>query len=438
MTVIAGATLLPCTEGMPVIPGGWVQVAGDRIAAIGQGAPPPDPDTIDADGDVVMPGFVNPHSHLAMSLFRGLGEDVDDRLFRYILPLERALVTPAVVRAGTALSALELIEAGVTTVADMYYFETEVAAVLDAAGLRAVLGQTLADFAPPDHRDFDEGFDRLAALVDFCEGRPRLTASAAPHAPYSTGLAVMERVAGWAADTGLPVQMHLAETVPETAWAQEAVGGSPVQAVAAAGLLRPGLVCAHALYVSPADIALMAQAGVGVAHCARANGKGGRGIAPVAAMLAAGIPVGIATDGPMSGNTLDSFAQFGPVSILQKIAGGSRRPMPAAEVIRLATAGGARVLGLQGVTGTLEPGRQADLIRVSLAAPRCQPVYDVFAALVFAAMACDVRDTMVAGRWLMRDRQVLTMDRAQVMADAAQVAARFRGEVARIDYQTTG
>ena len=438
MTVIANAVVLPCTAGMPVLEGGWVQVAGERIVAVGTGAPPPDAQVIDAGGDVVMPGFVNPHSHLAMSLFRGLGEDVDDRLFRYILPLERKFVTPAIVRAGTALSALELIEGGTTTVADMYYFETEVAAVLDAAGLRGVVGQTLADFDPPDHRDLDEGFALVEELVAFCEGRPRLTPSIAPHAPYSVGMAGMARVADWAAGRRLPVQMHLAETHPENDWAIRAVGGSPVAAAKAAGLLAPGLVCAHALHVTPADIALMAEAGVGVAHCARANGKGGRGIAPVTAMRAAGIPVGIATDGPMSGNTLDSFAQFASVSMFQKLAGGSRKPMPAAEVIRMATAEGARVLGLADVTGTLEAGKQADLIRVSLAAPRCQPVYDVLAALVFSAMAPDVRDVMVAGRWLMRDRTVLTVDRAKAIADAAQVAGKFRIEINAMDHQTTG
>lgn len=439
-TLIVNATLLPCTADMPVIPGGWVRVEGARIAAVGAGPAPvvPGAAVVDAGGDVVMPGMVNPHSHLAMSLFRGLGEDVDDRLFRYILPLERALVDAGMVRTGTALSALELIEGGVTTVADMYYFETEVAQVLDDAGLRAVVGQTLADFSAPDHAGWDEGFARVEALIDFCKDRPRVTASVAPHAPYSTGLAVMARVAGFAADRGLPVQMHVAETGPENDWAIKAVGGTPVQAVSAAGLLRPGLICAHALHVTPSDIALMAAAGVTVAHNARANGKGGRGIAPVTMMRAAGIPVGIATDGPMSGNTLDLFAQFAPVSMFQKLAGGSRKPMPAVEVIRMATAEGARVLGLDTVTGTLEAGKQADLIRVSLAAPRCQPVYNVFATLVFSACAADVRDTMVAGRWLMRDRVVLSMEVPRVLADAGQVAARFRTEIRALDHQTTG
>lgn len=437
-TLFTNALLLPCTAGMPVLEQGWLKVEGDRIAALGSGPPPQGAaEVVDLGGDVLMPGMVNPHSHLAMSLFRGLGEDVDDRLYRYILPLEREFVSPAMVRAGTALSALELIMGGVTTVADMYYFETVVAEVLDTAGLRAVVGQTLADFSPPDHRDFDEGFVRAEELADRWHGHPRITPSVAPHAPYSTGMAVMERVGTWAAARGLPVQIHLAETGPETDWAA-ALGLTPVQAVARAGLLRPGLVAAHCLHVSDADIALMAEAGVGVAHNARANGKGGRGIAPVTAMRAAGIPVGIATDGPMSGNTLDLFSQFAPVSMFQKLAGGSRRPMPAVEVIAMATREGARVLGLEGQAGSLEPGKQADLIRISLAAPRLHPVYDIYAALVFSAMAPDVADVMVAGRWLMRGRRVLTMDPAGVMADAAQVAARFRGGMAEIDRALRG
>lgn len=439
-TLFTNACLLPCTPDMPVIARGWLLVEGEAISSLGDGAAPevPGAEVVDLGGDVLMPGMVNPHSHLAMSLFRGLGEDVDDRLYRYILPLEREFVAPDMVRAGTGLSALELIQGGVTTVADMYYFETVVAEVLDNAGLRGVVGQTLADFDPPDHRDFDEAFARVDELMDRYRDHPRITPSIAPHAPYSTGMAVMERVATWAeANPGYPVQIHLAETGPETDWAA-GLGLSPVQAVAQAGLLRPGLVAAHCLHVSPDDIALMAASGVGVAHNARANGKGGRGIAPVTAMRAAGIPVGISTDGPMSGNTLDLFAQFAPVSMFQKIAGGSRKPMPAVEVIRMATLEGARVLGLHRHIGSLEPGKQADLIRVSMAAPRLHPVYDIYATLVFSAMAPDVADVMVAGRWLMRGRQVLSVDPAKAMADAAQVAGQFRGRMAEIDRALRG
>lgn len=435
-TLLVNATLLPCTPDMPVIEGGYVHVEGERIVAAGAG-PAPDitgADVIDVGGDIVMPGMVNPHCHMAMTLFRGLGEDVDDRLYRYILPLERKFVTPPMVRAGSALAAYEMIQGGVTTVADMYYFETEVAHVVDEAGLRGVLGQTIADFDPPDHKNADEGFALMDRLFDDYSGHARITPSLAPHAPYSTGLEVMSRAARWVDDhPGTPVQMHLSETGPEMEWASDNFGMTPVGVVEKAGLLRKGLICAHCMYVTDSDIETMAQAQVCVAHNARSNGKAGRGIAPITKLRAAGIPVGIATDGAMSGNTLDLFAQFAPVTMFQKILGGSRKPMPAKEVIRMATIEGATVLGMEDRTGSLEAGKQADLIRIDLSAARLHPIYDHYSMLVFAAMASDVRDVMVAGRWLMRDRAVTTLERKKVLRDALQIAGEFKAEMARID-----
>lgn len=435
-TLIHNATLLPCTPGMEVTAPGWVQIEGSRIVALGAGAAPqvPGAEMVDAGGDVVMPGMVNAHCHLAMTLFRGLGEDVDDRLVRYILPLERRFVTPEMVRAGTALAALESIEGGVTSIADMYYHEVEVGRVLDAAGLRGVVGQTIADFAPPDHASIDEGFALVGRLAEAFAGHPRITPSIAPHAPYSTDIPVLARVARFAeANPGVPVQMHLAEMDSEVDWAARVHGCRPVEVVARAGLLRPGLIAAHCLHVNEAEIAQMAAAGVGVAHNARSNGKAGRGIAPIEAMRAAGLPVGIATDGAMSGNTLDLFAQFAPVAMFQKLLGRSRVRMPAAEVIRMATVEGARVLGLAGRIGSLELGKEADLIRVSLRAARQQPLYDVYSTLVFATLADDVRDVMVAGRWLMRDRVVQSVDRKKALRDALQLAGHFKTEMQLID-----
>jgi cytosine/adenosine deaminase-related metal-dependent hydrolase len=435
-TILKNATLLPCTAAMPVVAGGWIHVAGDSIAATGAGAPPdvPGAEVIDVGGDVVMPGFVNPHVHLPMTLFRGLGEDVDDRLFRYVLPLERRFVTPEMVRVGTDLATVELIRGGVTTVADMYYFEAEVGFSLDRAGLRGLVGQTLADFAAPDHKNFDEGFALTEALAETFRDHPRIVASIAPHAPYSTGPEVMARIARWSDNQpDVPVQIHLAEMVTETDWAAKTYGKSPVAVTADTGLLKPGLICAHCLFLSDADIALMAAAKVGVAHNARSNAKAGRGIARVEDLRRAGIPVGIATDGPMSGNTLDLFSQFGPVSMFQKLLGKSRKPMPSVEVIRMATSEGARVLGLDGRIGSLEPGKAADLIRVDLAAEHLNPIYDIYATLVFSGMPSDVRDVMVDGRWLMRDRAVLTVEAPRALAEARRIAASFRAEMARID-----
>lgn len=435
MITLTNARILTMDEGLREYGKGWIRIEGDRIAALGDGLPPEGPgETVDMGGDLVMPGMVNSHCHMTMTLFRGLGEDVDDRLFRYVLPLERKCITPRTVEIGSRLAALELIRGGVTTVADMYYFEAVVGRVIADSGMRGVVGQTLADFDTPDHKTFDEGFALTEELVDTFAGHPRVTASIAPHAPYSTDIPVMARVADWsAAHPDVPVQLHMAEMVSENEWAEKAYGLRPVQVVDKAGLLKPGLIAAHCLFVTDDDMDRMAEQQVRVAHNARSNAKAGRGIAPVEAMRRRGIPVGIATDGPMSGNTLDLFSQFAPVSMFQKLLGNSRKPMPAAEVVRMATLEGAKVLGMDKEMGSLEPGKQADLIRISLADPRVQPVYDIYSTLVFAAMPSDVRDVMVAGNWLMRGRLVETLESDKVVADALQVAAEFTARIEEID-----
>ena len=431
--ILTNARILTMDAGLTEYDPGWIAIAGDRIVALGDG-PAPAGRHHDMGGDLVMPGMVNPHCHMPMTLFRGLGEDVDDRLFRYILPLERTLITAEVVEAGAALAALEMIRGGVTTVADMYYFEDRIGAVLDRSGLRGVVGQTLADFDAPDHASMDEGFARLDALADLYADHPRITASAAPHAPYSTGLQVMQRVAEWSdAHPDLPVQMHLAETLAECEWARKTHGCSTVEVVDRSGLLTPRLVAAHMMYPGAADMDLFAESGAHVAYNARSNGKAGRGIAPVTALRARGVRVGIATDGPMSGNTLDLFSQLGPAAMFQKIAAGTRGALPCRDVIRMATIEAAETLGMGDRIGSLEVGKQADLIRISLADPRLHPIYDIYSTLNFAAMPGDVQATMVGGEWLMQDRQVTTLEPAKVLADAGQIARRFRVWIAELD-----
>jgi cytosine/adenosine deaminase-related metal-dependent hydrolase len=436
--IIENAWVLTLDASMTAHEKGWLHIEGDAIVAVGAGDAPfvPGAEMVDAGGDIVMPGMVNPHCHMGMSVFRGLGEDVDDRLYRYILPLERKFVTAEMVWVGSLLSALEMIEGGVTTVADMYYFETEVGRVIETSGLRGIVGQTIADFNPPDHKSIDEGFALVEELVAEFAGNERVTPSIAPHAPYSTGLAVMERIARWSHDhPDVPVQIHLAESDLEVEWAQKTHGMRTVEVTAKSGLLKPGLICAHCLHVTQADMALMAEAGVGVAHNARSNGKAGRGIAPVEAMRKAGIPVGISTDGAMSGNTLDLFSQFAPASMFQKLLAKSRKPLPASEVIRMATIEGARVLGLDGKIGSLEAGKKADLIRIDLSASRLHPIYDPYSMLVFAAMPTDVVDSMVGGKWLMRNRSVASIEKKKTLRDALQIASSFKAEMTRIDIE---
>ncbi|KKC31256.1 amidohydrolase [Devosia psychrophila] len=435
-TLLTNAWILTLDDELTQHDPGWIQIDGTTITALGSGTPPSitNAEIIDCGGDIVMPGMVNTHCHMGMSVFRGLAEDVDDRLYRYILPLERKFVTAEMVRVGSTLAAVELIQGGVTTVADMYYFETEVADVCDRAGLRAIVGQTLADFDPPDHKNFDVGFARVEQLVDAYRDHPLVTPSIAPHAPYSTGRAVMERIALWSSDhPNVPVQMHLAESTLEVEWALKTHNQSTVAVTRDAGLLKPNLICAHCLQLDDADITMMSEAQVCVVTNPRSNGKAGRGIAPVERLRNAGLPVGIGSDGAMSGNTLDLFSQFAPVSMFAKLLGGSRKPLPAVDVIRMATIEGARTLSLNLKTGSLEAGKQADLIRVSLAAPRLHPIYDPYSMLVFAALPTDVTHSMVAGRWLMRDRHVETLDPVQATRDAIQIATMFKAEMQRID-----
>jgi 5-methylthioadenosine/S-adenosylhomocysteine deaminase len=435
-TLLKNARIVTMNRDFDEFSAGWILVEDQFIVALGDG---PDPEmavdeTVDVNGDLVMPGMVNTHCHMPMTLFRGLGEDVDDRLFRYILPLEREAVTPDLVRIGARLAALEMILGGVTATADMYYFEQEVGRVLDRAGMRGVVGQTLADFNPPDHNSFDAGFGLVDDLRDEFRDNDRITASIAPHAPYSTGPEIMERVASYVADNpDVRIQMHLAEMKSEMDWCSKHYKCRPVELADRTGILSPGAIMAHCLEVTPGEISTLAERGITVAHNARSNAKAGRGIAPVEAMRQSGIAVGLASDGAMSGNTLDIFAQMAPASMFAKLLGGNRKPMPAREIVKMATIEGARVLGLNNKTGSLEVGKYADLVRVSLAAPRMMPIYDIYAALVFTANATDVQDVMIDGEWVVRKGEALSLETARVLRDAAQIADTFSLKIRQID-----
>lgn len=437
-TLLENARILTMNSDLEEIATGWLLVEDGEIAGLGRGVYGGDRSlldvAIDINGDLVMPGMVNTHSHMPMTMFRGLGEDVDDRLFRYILPLEREAITPDVVRVGTQLAAVEMILGGVTAAADMYYFEQEVGRAIDLSGMRGIVGQSLADFDAPDHKSFDEGFARVDDLRNEFHGHDRVIASIAPHAPYSTGPKIMERVAMYASDhPEVRVQMHLAEMKSELVWCQEHHNCRPVELADRAGLLKPGAIMAHCLELNPDEIERLAERGIGVAHNARSNAKAGRGIAPVEAMRSQNIPVGLATDGPMSGNTLDIFSQMAPASMFAKLLGGSRACMPARDLLKMATIEGATVLGLQDKIGSLESGKRADIIRISLDEPRLTPIYDIYAALVFSALPSDVKDVMIDGKWVAKDREVLTIEAAKARRDANQIAAQFKLKMTQID-----
>ena len=430
--LLTRAALVTCDAAFTIHDPGWLATdENGAISALGGGTPPAEltaVEQIDCGGDVVMPGMVNTHCHMAMSLLRGLGDDEPDRLERYIFPLEARFVAPEMVRLGSLHAGIELAEGGVTTVADMYYFEDEVARACDEIGLRAVLGQTVMDRPTPDAATADEAFERFEGLADVCKGRPLLTPSLAPHAPHTCGAVLLQRVAD-RSDGAILVQIHLAEVPAEIAWARETHGTSPVGVLARAGLLGPFVIGAHGLLIDNDDIARLAATGTAISHNAGSNAKAGKGIAPILDLLNAGVPVGLGSDGAMSGNTLDLFAQLPQVAKLAKLRAGDRRLMPARRVLSLATREGAMSLGLGDAVGSLEVGKQADVIRVDMTAPRMRPRHDLASLLVYSACAADVRDVWVAGRRIVKDRRACLVDRDGALTAGDTLAAEMAGSI---------
>lgn len=391
------------------------------------------PEELDATGQVVLPGLVNTHTHAPMVLYRGLADDLALKawLEQYIFPAEARTVTPEFVRVGSRLAALEFIQSGTTTFADMYYFEEEVAGATKAAGLRGVLGQTILQFPAPDAPTPSEGLARARRFIEAWRGDDRVVPAVAPHALYSLDEATLVAARDLARRHGVPLLMHVAETREEVETSRKRLGRSPVAALERLGVLGPQVVAAHAVWVSAEDIAVLRRHRVGVAHNPESNMKLASGTAPVPDMLRSGVSVGLGTDGAASNNDLDMFEAMRQAAFLHKLVTGDPRAMPARTVLELATLGGARVLGLADRIGSLEPGKRADLITVSMRGARQTPLYDPISHLVYVCRGDDVLTVIVDGRIVMRDRRVLTLDAEKVLADARALAERVRQAVGR-------
>lgn len=409
---------------------GWLLIEKGRIAALGAGEPDDlvrdeTIDWIDAGGSLVLPGFVNCHTHISMSLFRSLGEDMPDRLRRYMFPLEDELLDPEMVAAGARLSLLELIQGGVTTFCDMYYFEEEVAKAVQAAGVRAVLGQTILGKPAPDAPQPYGGIDRACQFVEAWRGDSLITPAFAPHAPYTCDEEHLQIINQLSESYGVPLVMHLAEMTFEVEEFARRYGKSPVQQMEAMGLLTDRLIAAHLVYVDEADIRALVRHGVGGAHNVAANAKSGRIISPAPAMHQAGLALGLGTDGPMSGNHQDIQSLLSTYTRTHKQKALDNRLCPAIEALELATIGGARALKLDHLIGSLEAGKAADLIFLDTKAPNIQPIYDPYSAIVYAAHPHNITLTMVSGRILMQDRKMKTLDQEQILEQVRKQTRRI-------------
>jgi len=375
------------------------------------------PQTIDATNCLVMPGLINTHTHLAMSCFRGLGDDqhLMEWLQGTIFPAESKLTAEQVFW-STQLSLAEMIRSGTTSFCDMYLFEHEVARATEIAGLRGLLGEGLFGFPSPNYGAIDAGFAYTERLIQTWQGHPLIRIGVMPHAPYTCPSALLELAASTARKFKVPLSIHLAETRYEEEQSRLQHGASPVEYLDHLGLLGPDLIAAHCVTVSPSDMDLLALRGVRVAHNPESNMKLASGVAPVPEMLARGIPVGLGTDGSASNNDLDMFSEMDFASKLQKVHRLDSTALPAAQTLHMATLGGADVLGLSQKVGSLEPGKACDAIILELHKPHLQPFYHHASQLVYAARGSDVRDTIVQGRILMRNRQLLTLDEDEIFA----------------------
>jgi len=435
--VITGGTVVTVDGAGRVIEHGAVAISREKILAVDRAGviakAYPDAERIDAAGHVIMPGLINTHGHAPMVLYRGLADDLAlmDWLQQYIFPAEAKTVSPAFVRAGTRLAALEMIESGTTTYADMYYFEEEIAAATKAAGLRGVLAQTIIQFPVADAKTWQDGLARTEAFVRQWRGDPLITPAYGPHSMYTLDAAMLRAIRASADRERAPVLIHLSETRVENDDSQKNHRMSPTAYLEGLGFLKPGTLGAHGVWLSDADLGILKRRGVSLAHNPESNMKLASGAAPVARWLGAGIPAGIGTDGAASNNDLDMFEAMRLASFLAKHTGGDPRALPAKAALEMATIGGARALGLDGRTGSLEPGKLADVIVVGMSAPHQTPMYDPVSHLVYATRGADVRDVIVHGRVLMRDRQVKTLDRAAVLSEARAIQQKVKAAVTK-------
>lgn len=431
--MITDGTVLTMNPENTVFEHGTVVVSDGKIVAVGGPeltAKYQAKKVLDVKGDIVMPGLINTHTHGSMTVFRSLGDDVPDRLHRYIFPLENKLVSRDMVRTGANLANIEMIKGGVTTYADMYYFEDEVAKTVDKAGLRAVLGETIINFPVADAQTPEEGIAYAVRFINEYKDHPRITPAFAPHAPYTNTTENLQKIAALSEELNVPVMIHLAETDREKEEIAKRTGGkSPVQYMADIGVLNNRLLAAHVIMADDNDLDLLKKYDVGVAHNISANTKSAKGVAPVAQMLEKGIRTGLGTDGPMSSNTLTTMNELNLVGKIHKLETKNRAAMPPLTVVEMATKGSARALHMDDKIGSLETGKLADIIVVDTKAPNMVPVYSPYAALVYGANGANVRHTIVDGVILMEDRQLLTVNENEIIQDAQRFAEKVRETV---------
>ncbi len=433
--LITGGLVLTFNDKKEILKNGALAVVGDRIVSVGEAsllaAEIKATELLDASGCLVMPGLINLHTHAAMTCFRGLADDLplQEWLQEHIFPAETSHLTEQSVYWATMLAAVEMIKSGTTTFCDGYFYEDGAARAVAASGIRAVLAQGVIDFPAPGIPDPRTNLKAAEAFVLRWQGKsPRLLPSIFCHSPYTCSPETLTGTKEICTEHEVLFQIHLAETQAELDETRQRYGRRPVDHLMDLGLLDAKTICHHAVKVNEAEIELLAQRGVGVSHNPESNMKLASGVAPLPKMLAAGVNVGLGTDGCASNNNLDMLQEMDTAAKLHKVHQGDPALSSALQVAAMATTGGAAALGMAGVLGSLEPGKKADIITIDLNQPHLTPMYEPCSHLVYAARGADVRDAVIEGRVVMRQRQLLMVDEREIMAKVREIANAIRTE----------
>lgn len=435
-TILKNAIVLTMNQDLDIFDPGAVAIDGCDIVAVGSEerilACYQADEVIDCANKVLMPGLINTHTHIPMTLLRGLADDLrlDVWLMGYMMPVEREFVSPEFVRLGTKLGCAEFIRSGVTTFNDMYYFEDHVAEATAEAGLRAVAGQTVMKFSAPDAESFEDSLALSESLIQKWQDHPLIVPAIAPHAVYTCTPDVLTSVVELANKYDARVHFHVSETKDEVENLRKEHGMPVVPYIRKFGMLTTKLTAAHCVFLDEGEIRSLQHAGVGIAHNPTSNLKLASGFAPVPRMLQLGCNVGIGTDGSASNNDLDMFEEIRLANLVAKASSGDPTVLPASQTLEMATIIGAKALHMDDIIGSLEPGKRADLILVDLSPVHNQPRFmrdpnGIYAQIIYAAKSTDVTDTMVNGTWLMKDRKLLTLNVEELVAEAAKIAAKI-------------
>ncbi len=411
-------------SGKRLILNGAVAVKADKIVAVGASSEIArqfsSKQIINADGKVIIPGLINAHTHIPMTLFRGIADDLDlqEWLTKYIFPAEAKNVSEDFVRVGTQLGLAEMIRGGTTTYCDMYYFEDAVADETFKAGVRGVLGETMIDFPVPDNKTWDEAMAYAEKFVNKWRNNSLIVPALAPHAPYTVSAEHLQAVKRLSDKTNAPIVIHVAETQKEVDDSLESKKLRPVEYLANIGFLNNRMIAAHVVFANDAELDLLKKFGVGIAHNPQSNMKLASGVAPVPQMLQMNLPVGLGTDGAASNNDLNMWEEMDTAAKLHKVFAKDPRVITAEQAFEMATIRGARALHLDNLIGSIETGKRADIVIVDFDSLHQTPYFNVYSSLVYATKASDVRDVVINGKVIMRNRRLLTLNESIIKKSA--------------------